>query len=107
MLDINGTSNITGSNNKDSGNLFGSSKFLNYKDPRYTLTGDYVKDLTNNDLYWLKLYKHDSRNEEETKVIPYWPAIPKYVNGHINPTLSTLPVGFTTDVIKQIEPKSK
>jgi hypothetical protein len=107
MLDNTGTSNLTGSNNKETGNLFSSSKFLNYKDPRYTLTGDYVKDLTNNDLYWLKLYKHDSRNEEETKVIPYWPAIPKYINGHINPTLSTLPVGFTTDVIKQIEPKSK
>ena len=107
MLDINGTSNLTGSNNKDAGNLFGSSKFLNYKDPRYTLTGDYVKDLTKDDLYWLKLYKHDTYGQEETKVIPYWPAIPKYVNGHINPTLSTLPIGFTTDVIKQIEPKSK
>lgn len=107
MLDINGTSNLTGSNNKDAGNLFGSSKFLNYKDPRYTLTGDYVKDLTNDDLYWLKLYKHDTYGQEETKVIPYWPAIPKYVNGHINPTLSTLPIGFTTDIIKQIEPKSR
>lgn len=111
MLDNNGTSNLTGSSNKETGNLFGSSKFLNYKDPRYTLTGDYVKDLDNkgdeNDVYWLKLYKHDTYGQEETKVISYDQPIPKYINGHFNPTLSTLPVGFTTDIIKQIEPKSR
>jgi hypothetical protein len=111
MLDNNGTSNLTGSSNKETGNLFGSSKFLNYKDPRYTLTGDYVIDLDNkgdeNDVYWLKLYKHDTYGQEETKVISYDQPIPKYVNGHFNPVLKTLPIGFTTDTIKQIEPKSK
>ena len=111
MLDNNRTSNLTGSNNKETGNLFGSSKFLNYKDPRYTLTGDYVTDLDNkgdeNDIYWLKLYKHDTYGQEETKVISYDQPIPKYVNGHFNPVLKTLPIGFTTDIIKQIEPKSR
>jgi len=107
MLDNNGTSNLTGSSNKETGNLFSSSKFLNYKDPRYTLTGDYVTDLDNKDLYWLKLYKHDTYGQEETKVISYDQPIPKYVNGHFNPVLTTLPIGFTTDIIKQIEPKSR
>ena len=107
MLDNNGTSNLTGSNNKETGNLFGSSKFLNYKDPRYTLTGDYVTDLDNKGLYWLKLYKHDTYGQEETKVISYDQPIPKYVNGHFNPVLKTLPICFTTDIIKQIEPKSR
>jgi hypothetical protein len=107
MLDINGTSNMTGSNNKESGNLFNSSKFLNYKDPRYTLTGDYVLDKDNKDLYWLKLYKHDSYGKEDTKVISYDQPIPKYVNEHFNSVLNTIPLGFTTDIIKQIESKSK
>ena len=107
MLDNNGTSNLTGSNNKETGNLFSSSKFLNYKDPRYTLTGDYVKDLSDSDLYWLKLYKHDSYGVEPTKVITYDQPIPKYVNDRFNPVLNTMPLGFTTDIIKQIESKSR
>jgi hypothetical protein len=107
MLTTNGTSNLTGTPNKETGHLFGSSKFLNYKDPRYTLTADYVVDKDNKNLYWLKLYKHDTYGKEDTKVIPYDQPIPKLINDHFNPVLNTIPLGFTTDIIKQIESKSR
>lgn len=104
-IDRVGTSNLTGIENPNAGNLFKDADFTNYKSNRYTLTGDFVRDDDpNTNLYWLKIYKHDKLGKERTKVIPYPRPISRVDNNDaINPQLRSIASGINNNVLEQIE----
>lgn len=107
QLDSKGTSNITGTINPNSGNLYKDADFTNFKSDRYTLTGDLVTDKDNPSIYWLKIFKHDKLGKEETKTISYDRAIPKMDKDDrgINPNLRYVSVGINNNVLQQLENK--
>ena len=104
-IDKTGTSNITGVENPNVGNLFKDADFTNFKSNRYTLTGDFVRDDDpSTNLYWLKIYKHDKLGKEPTKPISYpFPISRVDENDAINPKLRSIASGINNNVLEQIE----
>jgi len=105
-LDKKGTSNITGVQNPNIGNLFKSADFTNFKSKDYTLTGDFVTSDDNPNLYFLTIYKHDKTGKKPPVPITYpYPISRLDENDAINPQLRSIASGINNNVLQQIENK--
>lgn len=106
FLDSKGTSNITGRQNPNIGNLFKDADFTNFKSQDYTLTGDFVTDDDNPNLYFLKIYKHDKKGQKPPVTITYpYPISKLDENDAINPQLRSVASGINNNVLQQLENK--
>lgn len=69
-LERRGTTNDT-EDGDPSGAFINNSRFSTFKSNDYTITGDYVRDLANPNVTWMKLYVHDKKTGEVIDKLTY------------------------------------
>lgn len=69
-LERRGTTNDT-EDGDPSGAFINNSRFSTFKSNDYTITGDYVRDMANPNVTWMKLYVHDKKTGEVIDKLTY------------------------------------
>jgi hypothetical protein len=103
ILDHVGTTNMSKIDGPNS-NYWGHSSFKNLTGVNYTVTSDLVKDKSDPNKYFMKLYLHYKDGSTEPLVYPE-PFYKINPDGSLNQTLDYLPNGINATVIKQLKSK--
>ena len=90
---------------------FSMSEFSNLKGTDYKLNADLIRDASDPNKLWFKLYKYEkgSSDPKELRFHGTGPgfnsdgSVAIYINGTYNPYLDYLPMGINSEVIKKIE----